>query len=101
MERERDPSHAANLTPETWRSLVKAADFTVTDLETRTGAIGIALTPWLQTSGTTGKQAERVRWLFDHAPESARRHFQITTDADGETHFAWQRVILRAVAGEV
>ena len=45
--------------------------------------------------GSEGR-AERVRRLFAEAPESARRQFQITTDADGETHFAWQRVILRA-----
>ena len=101
VERERDPSHVENLTPKTWRTLTEAAGFRVTDIETREGAIHIALTPWLETSGTIGKQAERVRWLFWNAPETARRHFQITTDADGETHFAWQRVVLRAVTAEV
>jgi ubiquinone/menaquinone biosynthesis C-methylase UbiE len=97
VERERDPSHVANLSPKTWRSLTEEAGFVVTDLETLTGAIRIALTPWLETSGTTGERAERVRRLFADAPESARRHFQITADANGETHFAWQRVVLRAI----
>jgi SAM-dependent methyltransferase len=97
VERERDPSHVANLSPETWRSLTEEAGFIVTDLETLTGAIRIALTPWLETSGTTGARAERVRHLFADAPESARRHFQITADINGETHFAWQRVVLRAI----
>jgi ubiquinone/menaquinone biosynthesis C-methylase UbiE len=98
VERERDASHVANLPSGTWRSLTEEAGLTVTDLETMTGAIRIALTPWLETSGTTGERAKRVRGLFADAPESARRHFQITTDAEGETHFAWQRVVLRAVA---
>ncbi|MES2462899.1 MAG: methyltransferase domain-containing protein, partial [Armatimonadota bacterium] len=49
VERERDSSHVANLTPETWRSLTEAAGFTVTDLETGGGAIAITLTPWLET----------------------------------------------------
>lgn len=96
VERERDLSHVANLTPDTWRLLMEEAGFTITNLEKRIGAIRIALTPWLETSGTTGERAGRVRQLFAEAPESARHHFQITTETDGETHFAWQRVVLRA-----
>jgi len=97
VERERDPSHAVNLSPETWRTLTAAAGLEVTDAEVRDGAIRISLRPWLETSGATGERAERVRALFAAAPESARRQFQVATDADGETHFAWQRVLLRAV----
>ncbi|MBC8101655.1 MAG: methyltransferase domain-containing protein [Cytophagales bacterium] len=97
VERERDPSHVANLSPETWRVLSERAGFTVTDLEGLSGAIRIALTPWLETAGATGERAERVRSLFAQAPKSARHHFEIATDAEGETHFSWQRVVLRAV----
>jgi ubiquinone/menaquinone biosynthesis C-methylase UbiE len=97
VEYERDRSHAENLSAEVWRHLTESAGFTVTDLEMLTGAIKMTLTPWLETSGTVGEQAKKVRKLFAEAPESARRHFQITTDAQGETHFAWQRVILRAI----
>jgi SAM-dependent methyltransferase len=99
VERERDASHAANLSPEAWQALAEEAEFAVTDLEMLTGAFPIALTSWLKTAGTTGEQAERVRRLFADAPESALRHFRISTDSDGETHFAWQRVVLRATAG--
>ncbi len=97
VEKVRDSSHNANLPPETWRALAAEAGFTVTDLESLSGAIQLALTPWLETAGATGERAERVRQMFRDAPPAARRAFQITADAEGETHFAWQRVILRTV----
>ena len=98
VEKVRDSSHNANLSPETWRALTAEAGFTVTDLEALSGAIHLALSPWLETAGATGERAERVRQMFRDAPPAAQRAFQISTDAEGETHFAWQRVILRAVA---
>jgi ubiquinone/menaquinone biosynthesis C-methylase UbiE len=99
VERERDPSHVRNLSPNEWRALCKTAGLTVTNLDHATGAITIALGPWLETAGATGERAERVHDLFVNAPESARRQFRISTDADGETHFSWQRVVLHAVKG--
>ena len=99
VERERDASHGANLSPETWRRLVEAAGLRVTDLDAAGTGIGLELSAWLETAGCAGERAERVRQLFADAPEAARRAFQITTDADGETRFVWQRVVLRAVAG--
>ena len=99
VERERDSSHAANLSPETWRRLVEAAGLRVTDLDAAGTGIGLELSAWLETAGCTGERAERVRQLFADAPEAARRAFQITTNANGETHFVWQRVVLHAVAG--
>jgi ubiquinone/menaquinone biosynthesis C-methylase UbiE len=99
VERERDPSHMRNLSPNDWQQLCEAAGFKLTNLDHATGAITIALSPWLETAGATGERAERVRGLFANAPESARRQFCITTDAAGETHFSWQRVVLRAVKG--
>jgi ubiquinone/menaquinone biosynthesis C-methylase UbiE len=97
VEYERDPSHVANLSPAAWEAHMEAAGLDVMVRESLTGAIRIALTPWLETSGAVGERAERVRQYFAQAPVSAREQFQIATRPDGETEFAWQRVILRAV----
>ena len=96
VERERDPSHVANLSPQTWRRLLEEAGFTVTALDAHSGSIDIGLSAWLETAGCDGARAARVRRLFAEAPATARRQFQITTKESGETSFAWQRVVLRA-----
>lgn len=96
VERERDPSHVANLSPQTWRGLLEAAGFVVTALDTDSGRIPIALSAWLDTAGCDADRSERVRRMFRDAPASARRQFGIVSENDGETHFAWQRVVLRA-----
>ncbi len=98
VERARDASHVANLTPQTWRALAEAAGFTITDLETVTGAIKLTLSDWLEVSGCTGERAEIVRRMFRDAPASARREFQIETTDGGDASFAWPRVVFRAVA---
>lgn len=97
VEKERDRSHFANLSPNEWQKRAVAAGLSVTDVEHRRGAIEIPLDRWLETSGTVGEQEARVRRLFAEAPESARREFHIRTDTEGKMHFGWQRVILRAV----
>ena len=97
VERARDASHIANLPPQTWRVLAEATGFTLTAMETVTGAIKLTLTDWLEVAGCTGERAEAVRRMFRDAPASARREFQIATAADGDTSFAWPRVIFRAV----
>ncbi len=96
VERERDPSHGANLSPETWRALCAAAGLSVTALDHTSGRIAIPLSAWLETAGCTGDCAERVRRMFIEAPASARQQFHIVSEDDGETRFAWQRVVLRA-----
>lgn len=96
VERARDASHIANLSPQTWRVLAEAAGFTVTDLETMTGAIKLTLSGWLEVSGCTSDRAETVRRMFRDAPASAQHEFQIETTAEGDTTFAWPRVIFRA-----
>ncbi len=99
VEHERDQSHRAHVSPQTWRGMCENAGFTVTDLESDKGGIAIELEAWLQTAGCTGERAERVRQLFADAPPSAVHAFQITTDPQtAETRFVWQRVVLRAVA---
>lgn len=91
VEKERDPSHVANLPPSDWKRLVTDAGLTVTDCETAGGGIVLELDAWLETAGTTGERAQKVRRMFDNAPASAQKAFRI----DGGK-FVWQRVILRA-----
>jgi ubiquinone/menaquinone biosynthesis C-methylase UbiE len=98
VERERDPSHVANLSPEQWRALCEAAGFTVTDLDGGSGRIPIELTAWLETAGCDAERAGGVRRRFAEAPASARRQFQIVTEGSGGVRFAWKRVVLRATA---
>jgi ubiquinone/menaquinone biosynthesis C-methylase UbiE len=97
VEKERDPSHVRNLPPSEWRALCEAAGLTVTDCEAKAGAITIALSAWLETAGADAARSERVRRLFAETPASARAHFAVETDEDGETRFSWQRVAVRAV----
>ncbi len=100
VERERDPSHVANLSPETWQRLVGSSGLVVTNLDCSGGGIGLELSAWLETAGCAGEHADRVRELFTNAPPSARRAFQIATNANGETRFVWQRVVLRAAVAQ-
>ena len=97
VERERDGSHRANLSPDVWQEKCARAGFRVTDCTTGGGGVALSLTPWLETAGCAGEAAARVRALFAAAPPAARAAFDITTDKDGETHFVWQRVVFRAV----
>lgn len=98
VEWERDNSHVRNLSPNEWRERAAEAGFVVTDVEYRPGAITIPLSQWLETSGTVGDQADRVRRWFSNAPESAREEFRIATDPlTEEVTFSWARVLLRAM----
>lgn len=97
VEKARDASHVRNLSPSEWRDACANADLIVTHCDHLPGAIPIALSAWMETSGCAGDCAEATRRLFADAPESARRAFQIETDpATGETHFSWARVTLQA-----
>ena len=97
VERERDPSHVANLSPNQWQAHIGTAGLIVTKLEAKSGAIVIPLSDWLETAGCDPERAARLRRRFAAAPESARRAFQIKTAPTGEIEFAWQRVIIRAI----
>jgi SAM-dependent methyltransferase len=96
VERLRDPSHVANLSPGEWRARAEDAGLAVTTLDADSGGIPIALSAWLTTAGCDADRSERVRRMFREAPASAGRQFGIVTDGEGETHFTWQRVVLRA-----
>lgn len=97
VERLRDTSHAANLSGQTWRALAEEAGLSVSDVQTQAGEIALTLPAWLEVAGTDADRAAQVRQMFADASPAARRAFHITTDSAGETHFAWQRVLLRAV----
>ena len=102
VERERDPSHQANLSPSQWQDLCETAGLFVTDLDAGGDeGIGLTLDAWLKTAGCNGEAEARVRALFAGAPASAEEAFRIKIDEAGETHFVWQRVLLRAVAPKV
>lgn len=96
VERLRDTSHAANLPARVWRALSEEAGLRVSDVETQAGEIKLTLSAWLAVSGCDGDRARQVHQMFIHAPDDARQAFHITTDAVGETYFAWQRVLLKA-----
>ena len=93
----RDPSHVQNYAPREWRQRTEAAGLAVTGCRTGGGGITIPLSDWLHKAGCTPEQSAAVRKAFADAPESAKQAFQITTAAEGETVFTWQRVVLHAV----
>ena len=61
-EKIRDPSHVRNYTEEEWRGFFAAAGLAVE--EVRTFDFPIELEPWLERTGCTGPDAERVRALL-------------------------------------
>lgn len=91
VEKERDPSHIANLSPRVWAELAGRAGLNVEVCEFREAAIAIQFDTWIETAGCDPERAARVRERFASAPESARRHFRIEAG-----RFAWPRVILKA-----
>ena len=93
----RDPSHVHNYTPSEWRAMTEEAGLTVFECGTGGGGITIPLSDWIVKAGCTPSQAAEVRHQFETAPQSAKEAFQIETQADGETVFTWQRVLLKAV----
>ena len=93
----RDPSHVRNYTPGEWRHMAEAAGLTVTECRTDGGGITIPLSDWLRRAGCAPEQSAEVRRRFSEAPQSARKAFQIVTDAGGEIVFTWQRVLMKAV----
>lgn len=61
-DRLRDPSHVGNYTELEWRALLEGAGLTVADVRRvdKTMRVG----PWLERSGCTGADADRVRELL-------------------------------------
>ncbi len=96
VETRRDPSHVRNYSPREWRQFVESAVLVVQNLSTAGGGIPLVLSDWVVKAGCTPEQAEAVRRDFENAPESAVRAFQITRRPDGDIHFVWQRLVLKA-----
>jgi len=94
MERDRDPSHLAALSPETWRALVAAAGFAVQTLEVTTEAM-----PWerwlapVTPDAPAGVQAAaRARAVPPAQAAPVLRH-----EPDGTLTVLKQRVVLLAL----
>ncbi|HEY3069900.1 MAG TPA: class I SAM-dependent methyltransferase [Gaiellaceae bacterium] len=66
----RDPSHVRNYSEEEWRGLFAGAGLEVE--EARAGERRIELEPWLERTGCTGGDAERVRELVADRLEGGR-----------------------------
>jgi SAM-dependent methyltransferase len=66
----RDPSHVRNYSAEEWRNLFGGAGLEVED--ERVGERRIELEPWLERTGTTGADAERIRELVAERIEDGR-----------------------------
>jgi SAM-dependent methyltransferase len=69
-DRLRDPSHVRNYSEAEWRALFADAGLDVE--EARTLEHPVALEPWLERSGCTGEEAERVRVLVADRTEGER-----------------------------
>jgi SAM-dependent methyltransferase len=69
-DRLRDPSHVRNYSEAEWRALFADAGLEVE--EARTLEHPVALEPWLERSGCTGEEAERVRVLVADRTEGER-----------------------------
>ena len=69
-DRLRDPSHVRNYSEAEWRALFADAGLEVE--EARTLEHPVALEPWLERSGCTGEDAERVRALVADRTDGER-----------------------------
>jgi ubiquinone/menaquinone biosynthesis C-methylase UbiE len=97
VEKLRDPSHHRFITPRIWRGYCEASGLQV---------IHSGLTPFKQpdlnwyfdTAATSPENRRQVLKLVQHAPESARKLFQLGEE-DGKIVWWWQRLTLVARKG--
>lgn len=94
VERFRDPSHGRLLSPNEWRNLVESAGLEISH-STVTRLKQPSLTWYFETAATSEENRLRVIELVKHAPESARRLFDLGEE-NGETVWWWQRMALLA-----
>jgi SAM-dependent methyltransferase len=66
----RDPSHVRNYSADEWRKLLAETGLELED--ERVGERRIELEPWLERTGTTGADAERIRELVADRVEDGR-----------------------------
>jgi len=94
LEKLRDPSHHRFLSPNTWAALCAKHGLSV---------IHKSLSPFKQpdlnwyfeTANTSPENRKQVLEMIDHAPDSARRLFNLGTE-DGKIVWWWQRLALIA-----
>ena len=98
VDKTRDPSHARALTPGAWSALCRAVA-----LEVRVTALSPFRQPNLEwffdTAATPPEARAKVRELIAHAPEEARREFQLVEEPDGNVTWSWPRLTLIARKG--
>ncbi len=94
VEKLRDPSHNRLLTPCRWSALCKQSG-----LKVKYWSLAQLKQPdlewYFETAATPKKNRVLVRKLIEHAPESARRLFQIKEE-NGKIVWWWQRIQLVA-----
>ncbi len=94
VEKLRDPSHAAFLSPADWEKLVREAGFEP-KLQGLTPLKQPDLEWYFDTAGTSPNNREAVRELVRSAPESARRVFHLAEE-EGHTVWWWPRFTMLA-----
>lgn len=92
----RDPSHVRNYTPREWERFVALAGLTFIEMTSASGQVRLTLNDWLLKAGCAGAQAEEVRRRFANASSTIAAAFQIEALPDGDTAFAWHRIVLAA-----
>ena len=95
VEKLRDPSHQRLITPNRWRAMCDAAGLRVIHLEL-TRFLQPDLQWYFETAATPPANREAILQLIEHAPETARRLYEIETTS-GKTTWYWQRLSLVAI----
>ncbi len=94
VEKLRDPSHGAFLTPGDWRQLIEASGMEVIRCET-TPFKQPDLEWYFETAATSPENREAVRELIEKAPDSALQVFQIEREGERIVWW-WPRLTLLA-----
>lgn len=95
VDKTRDPSHVRALNRGTWCNLCVSAG-----LEVKSAKLAPFKQPDLQwyfdTAATPEEARQKVRGLIAHAPEEARRAFDIVEEPGGNVTWSWPRLTLIA-----
>jgi ubiquinone/menaquinone biosynthesis C-methylase UbiE len=94
LEKLRDPSHNRLLTPRTWSKLCEKSGLQVQHVEWNPFKQP-DLNWYFDAAATSPENRAQVLDLIEHAPESARKLFQLGTE-DGKIVWWWQRLTLIA-----
>lgn len=92
----RDSSHKRNYSPGEWRTMVSQAGFDIEAIDSHSGAVPITLNAWIRKGGCTQEEEAAVRSMFAAATVEIRNALRIRELEDGDTAFAWLRVVIAA-----